>query len=71
MIEPKKITREEANTIIADWHNSDKPHKQVVCMWRGQWYDVRELSEQEIMQFAVKMTGEKNLKVGDIKIGSL
>jgi cytoplasmic iron level regulating protein YaaA (DUF328/UPF0246 family) len=68
MKQPKKITRQEANEIIADWQKSGKPHKQVVGAYKGQWYDFRELNDQEILAFAEKLTGKRITKIGHIDI---
>lgn len=57
MKEGKEITRLEANEIIKDWHNSNKPYKRVVCVWKGQWYDLRDLTDKEIDLFIAKVSG--------------
>lgn len=56
----KKITRQEANEIIKDWNNSGKPYKRITAVWKGQWYDLRELSEAEINKFIYDLTGIKS-----------
>lgn len=53
----KKISREEADKIIIDWKNGNNPHKRIVCAWKGQWYDLRELTEKEIDVFTARLTG--------------
>ncbi len=59
MAQAKAITREEANTIIADWAKGNNPHKRITCTWHGQWYDLRELCEEEIDSFIAEITGIK------------
>lgn len=59
MKEGKKITREEADKIIIDWNKGNNPHRRIVCAWKGDWYDLRELNDDEINSFMFKLTGIK------------
>lgn len=55
MKEPKKITRAEADVIIAA--QQDQPHARCVAAYKGQWFDIRGLSDIEIVSFMTKLTG--------------
>ena len=56
---PIKITRLEADKIIIDWQKEGRPYKKVVLNFAGKWYDVRKLTEEEIIAFMEKLTGQK------------
>lgn len=59
MIEPKQITRKEADKIIAENMKTDGPRRQVVVVYKHDWYDVRGMSPAEVMQFVEKLVGQK------------
>lgn len=66
MIEPKKITKEEAVAIVIEWHKKHKLYElapATVCC-KGQWYDVRGMTNEEVGAFGEKLLGRKLKTVG-------
>lgn len=53
MAEAIEITREQANEIIAE--QMKHPMRKTTICWKGRWWDIRELSEQEIENFITKI----------------
>lgn len=52
-----KITREEANQII--YEHQFLPRQQVTICWKGEWYDIRGMNEDERWAFISELIGEK------------
>ena len=50
-----RITRERANKIIEECMNG--PKRQVVICYRGQWYDIRSFTDEEIRLLIITLTG--------------
>ena len=55
----KKITKEQAAEIIKSWSQAGNPRKHVVLCYLGQWYDVREVKEEDLPNLIKKLTGIK------------
>lgn len=66
MKEGIKITREEANEIIAD--QMYKPREQVTVCWQGQWYDIRGMNKDERWAFISSLIGEPVTEKDSINI---
>ena len=68
MKQPKQITREQANEIIKD--QAHKPSAKVTIAYRGKWYDIRGVSEDELETFITGLMGRKitEAETGNINI---
>lgn len=66
MTEPKKITRDEADIIILEWRKKHQPYemKAATACYNGQWYDVRGMTNDELVEFGTKLMGRKPKTVG-------
>lgn len=66
-----KITRERALKILKKWQMGRHPHRRVISVFRGEWYDIRGLQDPvEVDQFLEYLAGKKITKENtmDIKI---
>lgn len=52
-----KITKEQANQIIGDWAKANRPKESIVCCYKGQWYDLRDLTSHEKIAFLESLAG--------------
>lgn len=60
------ITREEANVILEE--HMHLPRQQVTICWQGEWYDIRELDEDERWEFISYLTVEPVTKKDSVTI---
>lgn len=54
---PPKISREEAVRILEAQQN--KPHAVVTACYKGDWYDLRGMTEQQRQIFLIEMLADK------------
>lgn len=64
----KEISREDANEIM--FAHRDLPQQKVVICFAGKWYDIRELSFEEIEEFISYLTGipKENISKNSVDI---
>lgn len=65
-----KITRAEADKIMINWWAEGRQSQKVVLNFAGKWFDVRKLSEAEVINFMSDLVGRpiKPEEIKNIKI---